>query len=194
MQARLMPRSSLASKARSQHGQALLLLVGVMLAVVVGALVVGSIARGLETRASHGSAADLGALAGAKAMRDVYPRLFEPAMVDGARNPWHLERGEYLAIGERAARETAQRNGAREVRVSFPGADPIAPLRIRVDVGDPVVVRGGGEVPAPVFAEAQLSPPGADLAIGGGEGQYAGPFGRRTTGCPAPRGSVHSEC
>src|SRR4051794_5145584 len=100
---------------RAQRGQALLLLVAALLAVVVGALVIGSVARGLGARADHGSAADLAALAGARAMRDVYPRLFEPPLVHGRPNPFHVERFEYLEVGQRAAVATAGRNGAHDV-------------------------------------------------------------------------------
>ncbi len=46
---------------RNEGGQAVLLLVAALPAVVVGALMVGSVARGLGARADHGSAADLAA-------------------------------------------------------------------------------------------------------------------------------------
>src|SRR3954470_5600015 len=164
---------------RDQRGQALLLLVAALLAVVVGALVIGSVARGLGARADHASAADLAALAGARAMRDAYPHLFEPPLIHGRPNPFHLEREEYLAVGRRAAEETARRNGAHDVRVSFPNADPIAPVRVRVAIDDPVVVPGHDPVPAPVAAEAELTPPGADPAVTAGEGQYDGPLAYR---------------
>src|SRR4051794_41450187 len=98
---------------RDQRGQALLLLVAALLVAVVGALVVGSVARGLAARAEHGSAADLAALAGARAMRDAYPRLFEPPLIHGRPNPFHVERDEYLAAGRKAAVATARRNGVR---------------------------------------------------------------------------------
>src|SRR5437763_9777644 len=81
-----------------RSGQASLLLVAALLAVVVGALVIGSVARGLGTRADHGSAADLAALAGAREMRDAYPHLFEPPLVHGRPNPFHIERFEYLEV------------------------------------------------------------------------------------------------
>jgi hypothetical protein len=156
-----------------------LLLVAALLAVVVGALVIGAVARGLDTRGEHGRAADLGALAGARAMRDAYPRLFEPPLIDDRPNPLHLERAAYLALGIAAAEATARRNGAHDVRVSFPHADPIAPVRIRVAVEDSVVVRGHGEVPAPVAAEAELAPPGGLSQPSAGEGQYDGPLAYR---------------
>ncbi len=164
---------------RDQRGQALLVLVAALLAVLVGAFVVGSVARGLGDRADHLSAADLAALAGARAMRDAYPRLFEPPRFEGRLNPNHLERAAYLALGVAAAQATARRNGVRDVRVSFPHADPIAPVRIRVAVGDSVAVRGEGSVAAPVAAEAELSPPSSVPVSAAGEGQYSGPLAYR---------------
>jgi hypothetical protein len=49
-----------------------------MLAVLVGTFVLGGIARGVSAQAEQQRAADLGALAGAKAMHVAYPRLFDP--------------------------------------------------------------------------------------------------------------------
>src|SRR3954453_8510702 len=107
-----------------QQGQALFVLLAALVVLAVGALVAGAIANGFGARADSQRAADLGALAGAKAMRAAYPRLFEPPLIDGQPNPAHLERAAYLALGERAARAAAESNGAKEVRVSFPDADP----------------------------------------------------------------------
>src|SRR3954453_4700731 len=128
-------RANPVARDHRQSGQALLLLVAALLAVVVGALVIGSVARGLGARADHGSAADLAALAGARAMRDAYPHLFEPPLIHSRPNPFHIERFEYLEVGRRAAEATARRNGAHHVRVSFPHADPIAPTLVRVELG-----------------------------------------------------------
>jgi len=114
---------------------------GVLCAVLVGACVLGALAHALGARGSQQRAADLGALAAAKAMRDLYPRLFVPAVIDGRPNPRHVERAAYLAAGRRAAESVARANGADAVAVSFPHADPIAPVVVRVDVGRPVTVR-----------------------------------------------------
>ena len=146
-----------------EGGQALLLLVGALAAVLVGAFVLGAIARGVGKQGADQRAADLGALAGARAMRTVYYRLFEPAAIAGRRNPRHLERSEYLRLGRAAARVTAARNGARDVGVEFPDGDEIAPVRIRVTVSDPAVVTAGGhreEAAIRARAEAELAPPG----------------------------------
>lgn len=168
---------------RSESGQALLLLLGALIAVMLGALVLGAIARGIGIHGDRQRAADLAALAGARAMRAAYPRLFAPPYVDGRPNPGHLERVQYLALARRAAEVTAARNGSEDVSVSFPG-DGIAPVRIRVAVLDPIVVRSGRTVRRTVadraVAEAELSP-GAGAAPSGapGPGDYRGPLAYR---------------
>jgi hypothetical protein len=110
------PRISLQDP-RAERGQALLLWVATLLAVLGAAFVIGAVSRGLGARADHGSAADLAALAGARAMRDAYPHLFEPPLVHGRPNPFHIEREEYLMVGRRVAEATARRNGAHDIRV-----------------------------------------------------------------------------
>src|SRR4051812_5465563 len=165
---------------RGQGGQALFLLLAALLVLVIGALVAGAIANGFGARADSQRAADLGALAGAKAMRGAYPRLFEPPLIDDHPNPAHLERSAYLALGERAARSAAAANGGKDVAVSFPGADPLAPTRIRVAVGDKIAVHGARDVKPRVSAEAELAPPAAGPALGApGRGEYRGPFAYR---------------
>jgi len=154
-------------------------LVSALLVVVIGAIVAGAIARGFGRRADEQRAADLGALSGARAMRAAYARLFAPPLVDGRPDPEHLERSAYLAIGESAARATARENGAHDVAVSFPRADPVAPTRIRVSVSDPIDATGPGSVGARVAAEAELAPPGAAAAPGMGQGEFRGPFAYR---------------
>src|SRR3954465_13511209 len=149
-----------------QRGQALFLLLAALLVLVIGALVAGAIANGFGARADLQRAADLGGLAGAKAMREAYPRLFEPPLIDGRPNPAHLERAAYLALGERAARAAAQSNGAKDVGVSFPDADPLAPTRIRVAVGDKIAVHAAKDVAPRVSAEAELAPPAAAPGLG----------------------------
>ena len=171
-----MPQPVIAG-ARGERGAALLLVLGALMCVLAGSLVLGGIARGLGVVGERQRAADLAALAGARAMRDAYPGVFEPPFVDGRPNPAHLERAEYLALGRRIAVETARRNGQRGVDVAFPGAG-LAPVRVRVTVGDPP----GGDsaratLEADVVAEAELVPPGGlpgDLARGAGE--YSGPL------------------
>src|ERR687897_3867437 len=96
----------------STRGQASILLVGGLAAILVGALVLSMVARALGREGAAQRATDLSALAGARAMREAYPRLFEPATVDDRPNPLHLDRAAYLELGRAAARATAERNGA----------------------------------------------------------------------------------
>jgi len=168
--------------ARHERGQAVLLLVGAMAAVLVGAFVLGAIARGVGVQGRDQRAADLGALAGARAMRAVYYRLFEPAAIRGRANPRHLPRAEYLRRGRAAAVATARRNHVRDVAVEFPDGDEIAPVRIRVIVADPARVSAGGrraEAEIRARAEAELAPPGGGLAAFATGGGYSGPLAYR---------------
>ncbi len=169
------------TRARGESGQALLVLVGVLLAIVVGALVLGAVAQGVAGQGDRQRAADLGALAAARVMHDAYGRLFEPVLLgDDEPNARHLERGAFLRLARSAAMRTARANGAREVTVAFPDADPIAPVRIRVTVRDPVRVGARSTAPLAVRAEAELVPPGGGAPGGtGAAGEYRGPFARR---------------
>jgi hypothetical protein len=153
---------------------------GVGLALLLGALVLGAVARGIGVRSDEQRAADLAALAGARAMHGAYGRLFEPAALGPRVNPAHLERAADLRRGRAAAIATARRNGARDIAVSFPDDGSFAPVRIAVRVRDPVRVAGGDDVPAGARAEAELAPP-ADVALaaGAGVGEYRGPLAMR---------------
>jgi hypothetical protein len=156
-----------------------MVLLGLLVAVVLGAVVLGGIARGVGVRGELQSAADLSALAAARAMHDAYPRVFEPPIVGGVENPRHLERAEYLALGEHAARATAARNGAHDVSVAFPTGG-LAPIRVRVTVRDAIAVGAKAEVPNAASAEAELAPPGTDPDAGPlTAGEYQGPFAHR---------------
>jgi hypothetical protein len=166
------------ARGRSQRGQAAMLLLGLLLAVVLGAVVLGGIARGIGARGDLQRSADLAALAAARAMHDAYPRVFEPAEVGGAPNPRHLERADYLALGTRAAQTTAARNGAHDTRIAFPGGG-LAPIRVRVTVGDAIAVGRDEQVPNAATAEAELAPPGALVGGGANAGEYRGPFAYR---------------
>jgi Transglycosylase SLT domain/D-alanyl-D-alanine carboxypeptidase len=164
---------------RGQRGQAALLLVGLLLAVCIGAVVLGGIARGVGARGDLQQAADLAALAAARAMHDAYPRVFEPADRDGVRNARHLERAEYLALATRTAEQTAARNGARRATVAFPGGG-LAPVRVRVTVRDAIDVRDDVHVPNTAVAEAELAAPGTLPDDGpANAGEYRGPFAHR---------------
>jgi Transglycosylase SLT domain/D-alanyl-D-alanine carboxypeptidase len=165
-------------------GQALLLLVAAMAAAMVGAVLLGGIARGIGKGGREQRAADLGALAGARAMHEVYDRLFEPPTLGDSRpNPRHLEVGAYKELGRQAALDVARANGAHAVEVDFPDGDTFAPVRIRATVRDPATADVHGhhhEARLRARAEAELAPPATlDLSLSGDVGEYKGPFAYR---------------
>jgi hypothetical protein len=124
-------------------------------------------------------AVDLAALAGARAMYEANPRLFEPVTIDGVPNPRHLTRDAYLALARDAAERVARANGAKHATVAFPDGATFAPVRIRVSARELVEVRRSDErraVRIDVMAEAELAPATVDVAAGGG---YDGPLAYR---------------
>jgi hypothetical protein len=175
--------------AAGERGQTSVLLVGVAFAIVAGVLILGAFGQALGAKGRHQRGADLAAVAAARAMRDSYPRLFEPATLrPGVPNPRHLERGEYVAIARAAAIRAGARNGvaveARDVRFD---ADPVAPVRVTVEVrGDTSVAVAPGAaretVRVDARATAELTPPtaagGAYPAMASGGG-YSGPLAYR---------------
>jgi Transglycosylase SLT domain/D-alanyl-D-alanine carboxypeptidase len=162
-----------------ERGQATILVLGIAMAVLLGALVLGAVAKGVGAQGEQQSAADLAALAAARAMHSSYSRLFEPAVVGGRRNPAHLEPAQYMALGRRAAEITARRNGARDVTVRFPDAKTFAPVRVQVTVRDPVQIGDRERVPAGARAEAELAPPADATFAQPGTGEYNGPLAYR---------------
>ena len=169
-------------RARGSAGQAAVLLVGAMAAILVGALILGAVARGVGVRSEGQRRADLAALAGARAMHGAYARLFEPVTVAGRENPRHLEKAEYLALGRRAAEATARANGAGTTRVSFPDEATIAPVRVRVRVRERVEVGRGRErrgTDVQALAEAELAPPADLIGMAAAGDEYDGPLEHR---------------
>ena len=162
------------------RAQASVLLVGGLVALLVGVLVLGAVARGVAREAGAQRAADLAALAGARVMYEANPRLFEPAVIDGRPNPRHLPQEAYLELARTAAERVARANGGDDAVVSFPDGDSFAPVRIRVGIRQVVEVRQDAErrrVPMDVGAEAELAPGMLEgLADGGG---YDGPLAYR---------------
>ena len=177
--ARTSPPGGARSSRRSAHdGQVVVLVVGALAAILLGAFVLGAVAQGVGQRSLAQRQADLAALAGARALHAAYPRLFEPASLRRRPNPRHLEKDAYLALGRHAALTTARRNGADGSQVGFPDAATIGPVRVRVAVTRRVELkRGRTEVQA--SAEAELAPPDA-LGPGGTRvDEYAGPLEHR---------------
>jgi hypothetical protein len=65
-----------------ERGQASLLLLGVLAALLAGTLILFGFGQALGARAKHQRAADLAAISAAQVMRDLYPRLFEPPFLE----------------------------------------------------------------------------------------------------------------
>jgi len=153
-------------------GQASILILGGLAGILVGALVLGAVARAIGREGEAQRAADLGALAGARAMYASYPRLFEPPS-----SPSHLDRAAYLALGRAAAQRVALANGANDAAVAFPDGTSFAPVRVRVAVGEDVAVsRGIRHARVQAVAEAELAPLDGLAFTGGG---YDGPLAYR---------------
>src|SRR3712207_4524560 len=116
-----------------ESGQASLLLLGVVGALLAGVLVLAAFGQALGAKGRHQRAADLAAMSAARSMSEAYPRLFESLYLEsGAPNPRHLSRGEYVALARRAGVRAAARNGVpirtADVRL---GRD-FAPTRVTV--------------------------------------------------------------
>ena len=174
---------------RAERGQTSVLLLGLAFVVVAGALILGAFAQALGAKGKHQRGADLAAVSAASAMRDAYPRLFEPPELrPGVPNPRHLERGEYLGIARTAASRAGERNGVRvdpdDVRFDD---DAVAPTRVTVAVSGTAALhvvqgeRDRREVAVDAKASAELSPPAGASAFpaeasGGG---YSGPLAYR---------------
>ncbi len=152
-----------------------MLFVGVLMALTVGAILLGGLGAGVGRQADLQRAADLAALAGARAMLEAYPRLFEPAIIDGEANRRHLAVADYRGIGSRVAEEVARRNGAARTVAAFPDAGSFAPVRLRVRV-DGGIGLGDAHAPLTATAEAELAPGDLTTTSGGG---YAGPLAHR---------------
>ncbi len=167
---------------RDESGQALVVLIAAMAALVVGALILGSFGQALGARGHAQRAADLAAVSAARAMRAAYPRLFERP-----RSPRHLTKAAYLQIGRAAAMDGALRNGANldAAHVQFPDETSFAPVQVSVSLTATAAVhlpgrKATGSVRVTARATAALTPangPGAyPNADGGG---YTGPLAYR---------------
>ena len=175
--------------AREERGQASLMMLAVVAAVLAGAVVLFAFGNALGAKARYQRAADLAAISAAQVMRDLYPRLFEPPYVEpDVPNPRHLEESEYRAAAVAAAIRGGRRNGATvaPADVTFP-ASGFAPTRVTVGVRGQARVSPGSEgnrarsrIPIRASATAELSPAAGEVfpgtATGGG---YSGPLAYR---------------
>jgi soluble lytic murein transglycosylase-like protein len=168
-------------------GQAALLLLGVLAAVLAGVLVLFGVGQALGARGHAQRAADLAAISAAQVMRRTFPRVFEPAVLaDGVPNPRHLSNDAYRSLALAAALRGARRNGVSPQRIGVefqPGG--LAPTRVSVSVRDAAAVRLPGDRPRPIEVRARAT---AEIAVDTGGtamptqasgGGYSGPLSYR---------------
>src|SRR5215218_11225553 len=111
------------SRAREESGQALILALGGSLCLLAAALALVAIAGAVTGKGRVQRAADLVAISAVRSMRDDLPRLLSPATLpNGAPNPSHIGKAQYLARARAAALLAAKDNGVDPDRasISFP--------------------------------------------------------------------------
>ena len=177
------------SRLRDERGQALVLLLGLAGVALAGTLVIASFGQALGARSRHARAADLAAVSAARTMRDLYPRLFEPAWLrPGVANPRHLSRARYVTLARASALRAGRRNGVRIRPVDVRLAPGFAPTRVTVAVRGEARVRVSQgrrrrRVPVRARATAELSPSAGagplSRASHGAGGGYSGPLAYR---------------
>jgi Transglycosylase SLT domain/D-alanyl-D-alanine carboxypeptidase len=135
-------------------GQALPALLGAAVILILAALALAAIGGAATGRGRVQRAADLAALSAVRSMRDDLPRLLGPRRLpDGAPNPRHLTRGQYLGRAHLAGVEAARRNDVdpARLRIAFPDAAANPPLRAKATITgevDPARLPGGDRLPS----------------------------------------------
>src|SRR5919109_535676 len=122
------------TESNGEDGQASLLLLGVVAALLTGLVVLFAFGQALGAKGRHQRAADLVAISAAQVMRNNYGRLFEPPLLpNGLPNPRHLSNAAYRTLARQAARRGAESNGlpAGSVAAGFPGVGRHAQACIR---------------------------------------------------------------
>ncbi len=160
---------------------------GALFALTLGAAILFSFGSALAGKGRVQRAADLAALSAARSMKDDLDRLFEPAVIDGRPNAYHLSEAEYLTRARTTAVAIGRANGAplQQADVTFPGGDEFAPSRVKVTVRGKVPVRGES-VPVAAIAVAEIAAPvGEEPALEAAGGGYSGPLAYRQ-GKPTP--------
>src|SRR6266550_4406712 len=98
-------------RVRDQRGQALLMVIGIALAIAVAGGFLFAYGQALGSRGRYQRVADLAAISAARVMATSYPRLFEPPVLpDGIPNPAYMSLPQYLALARAAAGSAAVRN------------------------------------------------------------------------------------
>ncbi|MFL5896198.1 MAG: transglycosylase SLT domain-containing protein [Thermoleophilaceae bacterium] len=176
---------------REERGQALLVVLGIALAIAVAGGVLVAYGQALGSRGRYQRVADLAAMSAARVMRTSYPRLFEPPVLpDGIPNPNYMSRPQYLALARAAAGSAAVRNDVRlrPGDVTFPDLLSFAPTRVRVTLRRESLVRlpafgrrRSAVVPVAARATAAImaSPRAGPVIPVSGAGDYRGPFAFR---------------
>jgi soluble lytic murein transglycosylase-like protein len=156
-----------------------------MAAIVTGALLLGALGKAYGAKSHAQRAADLAAVSAARAMRDAYPRLFEPAVLpSGVPNPHHLSLASYMALARAAAVRGASANHAQldSSDVTFPDASSFAPVRVTVALRNRTTLHLSAEterqVDVAARATAALVPDAGGIGVAAGGG-YSGPFAYR---------------
>jgi len=180
----------------AERGQALMMVLGAAFVILLCAAVLAAIGGAVTGTSRVQRAADLAALSGARSLRDDFERLFIPTRLpNGAANPAHLDKDEYLERAAAAARDAAIHNGVDpdHLRIAFPDRESFAPTLVKASVtasldkrslpGEGGAVRGrhaGIRIEASAKAEASPPTTGAGsaptMASGGG---YSGPLAYR---------------
>jgi hypothetical protein len=172
--------------ARFESGQAALLMLGLLAAVLAGVLVLFGFGQALGSRGQAQRGADLSAISAAQVMRRSFSRLFEPPSLEpGLRNPRHLSNASYLALARDAARRGARRNEIEPARIAIHFPDGFAPTRVTVTVRDQAEVRLSSERGRPIEvsarATAEIAPDrgGSGMPLHASGGGYSGPLSYR---------------
>ncbi len=176
-------RSSLGRRLGDQSGQSTPLILGSIFVLVLGTVALVAIAGAITGKARAQTTADLSALSAARSMKNDLPRLLAPpTLPNGAPNPAHMSKFQYLARARLTAVRIAVRNGASPLTVSvrFPDAASFAPVRARVSVRSKVEGGRPGRRTTD-WAEARVGAPvsmGAVPSVASGGG-YSGPLANR---------------
>ncbi len=174
----------MSGSARGESGQALLLLLGLMLLVAFGAVAYGEVAKGIAAGNRVQGAADLAALAGGRSMERNFDRLFQQSSRSMAPSAAAMDRATHLREARTAALRVAVANGVekRHVEVRFPDSDQIAPTRIKITIVRPHEIqfsRHRSTVKNSETATAELSAPELSFPEVGKGNQYGGPLAYR---------------
>jgi hypothetical protein len=162
------------TESRREAGQAALLMLGMLAALLAGVLVLFGFGQALGARGHAQRAADLAAVSAAQVMRREFPRLFEPA-------PRRLSEAAFVALARAAALRGARRNGVSPplVRVGF-ARGAFAPTRVTVSLREAADTQPGRvEVSAQATAELAVDARALGVAAEATGGGYSGPLAYR---------------